>query len=85
MNLIGWISLCVGLLAPILLMPLNAMASKAYNSAQGSMMAARDDKMAAIAKIIAGIRQIKFSASEGKWEKKVMEIRDIELKKHWKI
>ena len=84
-NLIGWISLGVGLLAPLLLMPLNTMASKAYNSAQGSMMAARDDKVAAIAEIIAGIRQIKFSATEPQWENKVMQIRDVELAKQWKI
>jgi ABC-type multidrug transport system fused ATPase/permease subunit len=84
-NLIGWISLCAGLLAPIILTPLNMMASKAYAAAQTGLMKDRDEKVTVVTEALQGIRQIKFSATESKWQERIMKVRDAELGKQKRV
>ena len=84
-NLIGWASLGAGLVAPLLLTPVNAWASKAYNKAQIDLMKARDEKAKLLTEALQGIRQIKFSATESQWQDRIMQIRKVELKQQWKI
>jgi ABC-type multidrug transport system fused ATPase/permease subunit len=73
-----------GLAVPIFLQPLSRIVSKNYNNAQLSVMAARDEKTHAITEALYGIRQIKFSAIEGKWQGLIMESRKKELKVQWR-
>ena len=80
-RLIGWISLGVGLLAPVFLLPLNMLASQRYAQAQGGLMKDRDAKIRVVTEALQAIRQIKFTASELRWQEKIMEQRDAELGK----
>lgn len=78
-RLIGVLSLCVGLLAPVVLMPLNMAASGRYAAAQADLMAKRDDKMRVVSEALQSVRQIKFSATEPQWFARIMAPRAEEL------
>ncbi|KAK7714767.1 hypothetical protein SLS57_007010 [Botryosphaeria dothidea] len=80
-RLIGWISFCLGLLGPLLFIPLNMKASQAYGGAQGGVMKARDEKLKVLTEALKGIKQVKFTAAEGKWQTRLMHLRKEELKK----
>ncbi|KPI39577.1 ATP-dependent bile acid permease [Cyphellophora attinorum] len=82
-NLIGWIPMLSGFVAPALILPLNIWASKKYASAQDDLMKYRDQKMAVVTEALQGIRQIKFSALEREWYDKVLQTRRRELKTQW--
>ncbi|KMP07034.1 canalicular multispecific organic anion transporter 1 [Coccidioides immitis RMSCC 2394] len=82
-RLIGWKSLCAGLLVALIITPLNIMTASRYSAAQTSLMKFRDQKMAVITEALQGIRQIKFSALEGQWEQKIFAIRNTELHAQW--
>jgi ABC-type multidrug transport system fused ATPase/permease subunit len=60
--------------------PISIFVSKNYGSSQLAVMAARDDKTHIITEVLHGIRQIKFSALEDKWQALIMETRATELK-----
>lgn len=79
-RLIGVLSLCVGLLAPVVLMPLNMAASSRYAAAQADLMEKRDDKMRVVSEALQAIRQIKFSATEPQWFERIMGPRAEELR-----
>ena len=84
-DLIGWIPLVCGLLVPILLLPLNIFASTRYAKAQDDLMKVRDQKMALVTEALQGIRQIKFSAFEPQWHRRVMDMRMKELNTQWRV
>ena len=48
-------------------------------------MRTRDRKMAVVTEALQGIRQIKFSAFEDKWQGKIMEVRRRELRTQWRV
>lgn len=66
-RLLSLLSLLIGLLAPIILMPLNMAASGKYAVAQGHLMSKRDAKMRIMSKALQAIRQIKYAATEPRW------------------
>jgi ABC-type multidrug transport system fused ATPase/permease subunit len=78
-RLIGFVPLLAGLIAPVILTPVNMLASKAYAIAQKKLMKERDEKVSCVTEALQGIRQIKFSAAESEWEKRIMAVRDLEL------
>jgi ABC-type multidrug transport system fused ATPase/permease subunit len=84
-SLIGWLPLLAGLLVPIIVMPINVLASKRYAKAQDGLMKMRDQKMAVVTEALQGIRQIKFSALEEQWNKKILDVRWKELKEQWTV
>lgn len=84
-KLIGWRSLLAGLLASFLLIPLNIWGSKHYNEAQTNLMGARDLKLRSLTEALQGIRQIKLSATENRWQKEIMTQRKLELTQQWKV
>ncbi|ERF71322.1 hypothetical protein EPUS_03476 [Endocarpon pusillum Z07020] len=84
-RLIGWIPLLAGLAIPAIITPVNAFASKRYASAQDDLMRIRDKKMAVVTEALQGIRQIKFSAFEDNWQRKIMDVRRKELKTQWRV
>lgn len=65
---------------PVILQPLNGVASKHYTQKQLAVMAARDYKAHVVTEALHGIRQIKFSATEKQWEKRILAAREQELK-----
>jgi ABC-type multidrug transport system fused ATPase/permease subunit len=78
--MLGWESLLAGLLVVILTSPFNIYFSKLYSDAQEDLMKVRDRKMGVISEALQGIRQIKFSAQEARWEEKIRQVREEELK-----
>ncbi|KAB8296761.1 hypothetical protein EYC80_002178 [Monilinia laxa] len=84
-RLLGWQGVCAGLVMPILLTPLNLRATRLYSDAQGSVMSIRDQRMAVIGEALQGIRQIKFTSLEERWQAMIMVIRTKELKEQWLV
>lgn len=64
---------------PVILQPLNGVATRHYTQKQLAVMAARDNKAHVVTEALHGIRQIKFSATEQQWEKRILDAREQEL------
>ncbi len=84
-SLLGWKSLLAGFSSMIAIMPINIYFSKRYSDAQDRLMKVRDEKLEVVTEALQGIRQIKFSALEPEWEKKVGSVREKELKCVWDV
>ncbi|KKY25152.1 putative abc bile acid transporter [Phaeomoniella chlamydospora] len=84
-KLIGWIPLLCGFVIPVFVVPVNILAAKRYAAAQDKLMKTRDSKMAVVTEALQGIRQIKFSALERQWQKKIMDVRSTELNTQWRV
>lgn len=84
-SLLGWQSLLAGFSTMLAIMPVNIFFSKRYAAAQDKLMKVRDDKLAVVNEALQGIRQIKFSALEPEWEKKINDVRETELKSVWNV
>lgn len=84
-SLLGWKSLLAGFSAMAAITPINVYFSKKYAAAQGRLMKVRDEKMGVITEAMQGMRQIKFSALELEWEKKIGGVRDRELTAVWDV
>ncbi len=84
-SLLGWKPLVAGFSAMLAIMPFNVYFSKKYAAAQDRLMKLRDEKMEVVTEALQGIRQIKFSALEPEWEKKIGAVRDRELGAIWKV
>ena len=82
--LIGWESLCAGLLGIACLFPINRFLAKRYGKKQKALMGIRDQRTAVTTEALQGIRQIKFSAIESQWTEKLESIREEELSTLWK-
>ncbi|KAG5950186.1 hypothetical protein E4U53_005410 [Claviceps sorghi] len=78
-KLIGWIPFGAGLLAWSFVLPVNTIAAKFYMKAETKLMKNRDSKLAVVNEALLGMRQIKFSALEIPWEKKILEMRETEI------
>ncbi|KAI0881492.1 putative ATP-binding cassette transporter protein [Annulohypoxylon maeteangense] len=83
LELLGWKALLAGFSTMLAVLPLNIYFSKRYSDAQDRLMKVRDEKMEVVSEALQGIRQIKFSALEPQWEKKIGDIREQELKCVW--
>lgn len=84
-SLLGWKALLAGFATMVAIMPINIYFSKRYAAAQDRLMKVRDEKMGVVTEALQGIRQIKFSALEPEWEKKVGAVRERELKSVWDV
>lgn len=82
-RLLGWRATLAGLSVSVIVTPVNIYAAQKYSAAQGNLMKYRDQKMAVLTEVLQGIRQVKFSALEGPWQKKIMDIRATELLAQW--
>ncbi|KAH7382010.1 P-loop containing nucleoside triphosphate hydrolase protein [Cadophora sp. MPI-SDFR-AT-0126] len=82
--LIGWQSLCAGLLGIVCLFPINKALAAKYGTKQKALMGIRDTRTAVTTEALQGIRQIKFSAIETQWAEKLASIREEELSTLWK-
>ncbi|KAI0008146.1 putative ATP-binding cassette transporter protein [Xylariaceae sp. FL0662B] len=82
-DLLGWKALLAGFSTMLAIAPINVYFSKRYSDAQDRLMKVRDEKMEVVSEALQGIRQIKFSALEPQWEKKISEVRERELKCVW--
>ncbi|KAJ5935251.1 hypothetical protein N7466_004798 [Penicillium verhagenii] len=82
-KILGWQSAFAGLSVSIFIAPANIYVTKRYTSAQDRLMKHRDQKMAIVTEVLQGIRQVKFSALEGQWQKKIGMVRENELGALW--
>ena len=82
-NLLGCKALLAGFATMVVIMPINVYFSKRYSNAQDRLMKVRDEKMEIVSEALQGIRQIKFSALEPQWEKKIGDVRERELGCIW--
>jgi ABC-type multidrug transport system fused ATPase/permease subunit len=82
-SILGWrpLGVCAAVMAVFTWF--NVANIRRYGRAQAAVMAARDAKMEIVREAIAGIRQIKFSATEGAWEGLVNDARRRELGDMW--
>ncbi|EKD21812.1 ABC transporter [Drepanopeziza brunnea f. sp. 'multigermtubi' MB_m1] len=85
LSIIGWKALVAGFLAMSLTIPLNIFCSKRYSAAQDRLMKVRDVKMGVVTEALQGIRQIKFSALEQNWQRKIGKVRRKELEEQWNV
>jgi ABC-type multidrug transport system fused ATPase/permease subunit len=82
-QILGWRSAFAGLSVAALVTPLNWYAAKKYSEFQDLLMKERDKKLDIVTEVLEGIRQIKFSALEESWQKRVQGVREDELKALW--
>ena len=82
-RLLGWLPVIIGFAVFFLALPLNIWTSKRFTDAQGSLMDIRDQKLMVVTEALQGIRQIKFSAQEEQWQKRIRRVRTTELSMQW--
>ncbi|KAJ4137519.1 hypothetical protein NW768_003106 [Fusarium equiseti] len=82
-RLIGWIPFVAGFTAWGLTLPANAYFSKELLGRSDKLMKLRDEKLAVVNEALLGMRQIKFAALESRWEKRILTMRERELKTLW--
>lgn len=82
--LIGWESLCAGMIGIAILFPINKVLSERYGKKQTTLMEIRDKRTKMTTEALTGIRQIKFSASESQWAERLEAVREEELSMLWK-
>jgi ABC-type multidrug transport system fused ATPase/permease subunit len=81
--LLGWIPVTIGLISVALTMPINNFFAKFLYAVNKRLMSIRDQKLALINEALQGVRQIKFSALEPQWEKRILSLRQKELAAVW--
>lgn len=74
------VSCFFGLAVTCLFLPLNHWAGKVVVGAQDNLMKARDERVALMNEVLAGIRMLKFMAWERSFEKRILKVREKELK-----
>jgi ABC-type multidrug transport system fused ATPase/permease subunit len=84
-TLLGWKALFSGLAAAIFVLPVSHLMSKKYGKIQFGLMAFRDAKTHVLTEALHGMRQIKYSALEELYEKKILKARDAELAQYWRV
>ncbi|KAH8129144.1 hypothetical protein FP744_10005119 [Trichoderma asperellum] len=84
LHLVGWQSLCAGMLGLLILFPINRALAAVYGKNQKVLMKLRDERAAVTTEALSGIRQIKFSAIETQWTEKIENVREGELSMLWK-
>lgn len=82
-KLVGWKALLSGIAVQLLFLPINIYFAKKYSNGQEVLMKLRDRKLAVLNEALNGIRQIKFAALERQWQKKILDVREDELKAIW--
>ncbi|TBU28095.1 multidrug resistance-associated ABC transporter [Dichomitus squalens] len=78
-SLLG-VSCFFGLAVACLFLPMNHFAGKVVVGAQENLMKARDERVALMNEILGGIKMLKFMAWERSFEKRVLKVRERELK-----
>ncbi|KAI6116284.1 ABC transporter type 1, transmembrane domain-containing protein [Pisolithus sp. B1] len=78
-NLLG-VSCFIGLAVTCLFLPLNHYGGKVVVRAQESLMKTRDERVALMNEILGAIRMLKFMAWERSFERKVLAVREKELR-----
>jgi len=78
--IVGWKGVLLGLLAAALTLPLTTKITKKFAEAQSELMKHHDRRSALLRNALLAIRQLKISAAEAAWERKMSECRKTELR-----
>ncbi|OAA54758.1 ABC bile acid transporter [Niveomyces insectorum RCEF 264] len=84
-RLLGWKALLSGLGCALLVYPISHVMSRKYAVIQFGLMKYRDAKAHVLTEALQGMRQIKYSALEQLYERKILESRNEELKQFWRV
>ncbi|KAK1830843.1 ABC bile acid [Podospora conica] len=84
-SLLGWRPLILGILSVSATMPINFIFSKWTLKTDEKLMKIRDEKLELVSEALNGIRQVKFSALESGWEKRILKVREKELSTLWEL
>ncbi|KAK3352219.1 ABC transporter [Lasiosphaeria hispida] len=84
-SLLGWLPLVLGVLSVAATLPINFLFSKWTLLADQKLMKIRDEKLELVSEALNGIRQVKFSALESGWEKRILKVREKELATIWQL
>ncbi|KAF2664412.1 ATP-dependent bile acid permease [Microthyrium microscopicum] len=84
-QLVGWVPMLIGIAVQLAFLPINIYYSKRYTVFADSLMKQRDKKLSVVNEALSGIRQIKFAALERRWQQKILEAREVELKSLWGV
>lgn len=83
--ILGWQCLLSCVIVLLLLSAANSHTVKKYSISQGSFMESRDHRLSMITEILQGVRYLKLSALEAQWEKRISQVRDVELQNRWSV
>jgi len=83
--LLGWLPLALGVLSVTVTLPINFIFSKLTLRTDDKLMKVRDEKLGLVSEALNGIRQVKFSALESGWEKRILKVREKELATLWQL
>ncbi|ESU08663.1 hypothetical protein FGSG_04440 [Fusarium graminearum PH-1] len=83
LRILGWLPLIAGIMAWALTLPLNTWFSGKVLTESRALMRHRDMKLSKISEVLTGLRQIKFSALERQWERRILKLRNAELATLW--
>lgn len=79
-QLLGWKSTLIGTTVTLACIPVHTFVVKQQRIAQRNLTKARDKKTKLIVETLGALRQIKFSASETRWEERIDAVRQEEMK-----
>ncbi|KAJ5087523.1 ABC bile acid transporter [Penicillium angulare] len=83
-KLIGWKNLLPGIIASIIVMPLTTFLTRKYHIVQIQQGRHRDQRVNILKKALLAIRQLKLSAEETAYKRRIMEARSQELRQLFK-
>ncbi|CAK7205636.1 hypothetical protein SEUCBS139899_008415 [Sporothrix eucalyptigena] len=84
-KLLGWKAFLSGFSCALLVYPVSHIMSKKYAKIQFGLMKYRDAKAHVLTEALQGMRQIKYSALEQLYEKKIIQSRNEELRQFWRV
>lgn len=84
-QLLGWKAFFSGFSCALLVYPISHAMSKKYAKIQFGLMKYRDAKAHVLTEALQGMRQIKYSALEQLYEKKIIQSRNEELRQFWRV
>ena len=84
-KLLGWKAFLSGFSCALLVYPISHLMSKKYATLQFGIMKYRDAKAHVLTEALQGMRQIKYSALEQLYEKKIIQSRNEELRQFWRV
>ncbi|KAG0170437.1 hypothetical protein DFQ30_002509 [Apophysomyces sp. BC1015] len=70
----------LGFLVMVVMLPLNHYVSRLLSTTQANVMEHRDRRLVLMNEVLLNLRQVKLFAWEDKWEKRIMEARETELR-----
>ena len=79
-RLLGWQSLVAGMVVAAGFTAANVYTVRRYSSEQETVMRLRDRSLRMVTEVLRGIRQVKSSALEQRWEARINHVRDQELR-----